>query len=399
VSLTVCNDTGCDTEIKTIQVTVDPNCLINQIPVGTPGSSEVISSCGGTLYDSGGPNGNYVDNNFGAVTIFQSNIGITFTAFDYDLNDFVAVYDGLDATAPLIGYYTGTDLPEDGNTIFATGEGITIVEYTDFQSNASGFVLDYACSGLGLNSNTNNLLVMNDNICDGIREFRTPDTMMVDTWSWNFGDNTTSNEASPIHEFPHNGIFEVSLEACYQGNCNVYTTLVHSNKLTPSIMAPDEAMVGEEVQFEGMTEEATHWNWDFSNGDFSDHNNPTTVFQAEGYYDVHIHLINMNVHETCDANHTHTILVRPDNSTSTEDLDEQKIQVYPNPANEFIQIDFDKIPTTDFEVRIFSLNGQLVKSVINQNQIDLTNLTSGSYYLQVIQDDETPRQFKIQIQH
>ncbi|MEM6965133.1 MAG: PKD domain-containing protein [Bacteroidota bacterium] len=402
VSLTVCNDVGCDTEIQSVDVQVDPNCTITQIPAGGFQIAPVfISSCGGILYDSGGENGNYLDDNFGIVTIYQPGIGITFSEFDYDFNDYVAVYDGLTTNAPLIGFYTGTELPNDGNTIFASGEGLTIVEYTDFQTNGSGFELTYACQTSGtalVSNNNNNILMFNTEICDGILRFATPDTMQVDTWTWSFGDNTTSSEASPTHEFPHNGTFEVSVEACYQGDCETYTTNIHSNKLTPAVMAPDEVVVGEEVQFEGMTDEATHWNWDFGNGEISDHNTPTTVYTEEGYHDVHIHLINMDVHETCDANHTHTILVKPDSSTNTEDLDAENIRVYPNPATEFIQIDFENNPTADFEVRIFSLNGQLIQLTQNQNTIDASDLSSGTYFLEVIQDEKAPQQFKIMIQ-
>ena len=400
VSLTVCNDEGCDTYIESITIEVDNDCVIDEIPTGTfPSNPVIISSCFGTLYDSGGADANYLNDNYGAVTIYQSGIGITFSAFDYDENDYIVIYDGLDLNAPIIGFYTGTDLPESGNTIFATGAGLTIVEYTDFQSNASGFELTYACPISGLVSDNNNILVMNDNICDGIRQFATPNTMLVDTWNWNFGNNITSSEASPTHEFPHNGIFQVSVETCYQGNCETYTTDIHSNKLTPSVMAPDEVMVGEEVQFEGMTEEATHWNWDFGNGEFSDHNTPSTIYSDTGYHDIHIHLVNMNVHETCEANHTHTILVRSENTTSTENLVKNDIQVYPNPANEFIQIDFENSITRDFELLLFTINGQLVRSIKNQTQLTTSDLINGTYILKVVQENTVPQQFKIMVQH
>ncbi|MFK8006668.1 MAG: PKD domain-containing protein [Saprospiraceae bacterium] len=400
VSLTACNDAGCDTYIETISIEVDNGCIVDEVPTNNYlYGPVVISSCFGTLYDSGGSDENYVDNNFGVITIYQPGIGITFSAFDYDENDFVAIYDGLDVNAPLIGYYTGDELPENGTTIFASGEGLTIAEFTDFGSNASGFELTYACPNIGLVSGGTSIIVMNDDICDGVRQFMTPDTMLVDTWNWNFGDNTTSSEAAPMHEFPHNGIFEVSLEACYQGDCETYLINIHSNKLTPEIIAPGEVIVGEDVQFEGMTMEATHWNWDFGNGEFSDHNTPTTVYGDTGYHDVHIHLINMNVHETCDASHTHTILVKPENSTSTQDLDKKEIRVYPNPANEFIQIDFENSMVADFEVQLFTINGQLVRSIQNAIQVNTADLVNGTYVLKVIQEDIAPQQFKIMVQH
>lgn len=400
VSLTVCNDAGCDTYIEPVTVQVDTDCVIDEIPSGQFfGTPVVISSCGGTLYDSGGEDSNYTDNNYGAITIFQSGIGITFSEFDYEENDYVAVYDGLDYNAPLIGFYTGSELPEDGNTIFATGDGLTILEYTNAQSNASGFVLTYSCPNIGLSASNDNILVINEDICDGVRKFTTPETMLVDSWTWNFADMNISTEASPTYEFPHNGIFQVSLEACYQGECATYITEIHSNKLTPEVMAPDEVMVGEEVQFEGMTEAATHWNWDFGNGEFSDHNTPATVYTEAGLHDVHIHLINMDVHETCDANHTHTILVKEETTTSTESLLEKEISVYPNPANDFVQIDFGNEIAQDFEVRLFTINGQLVRSTRNQTQVNTADLINGNYILMVIQEEVLPQQFKISVQH
>ncbi len=60
-----------------------------------------------------------------------------------------------------------------------------------------------------------------------------------------------------------------------------------------------------------------------------------------------------------------------------------KIIIYPNPASETISIDIDEV---DFYLEIYNGNFELVKdiNVRNRNErIDVSDLSSGQYYLLV----------------
>jgi PKD repeat protein len=393
VQLTTCNSIGCDTKIISITIEVDPDCIIDSIPEELL-DQRYITGCTGELYDSGGPDEAHLDGIYGSVTIISPspNLGIVFTEFDMSEEGYITVHDGYDIFAPIIGVYTGNELPEGGVAIIASGNVLTIYENSGNNPNgSSGFSLNYFCENSFVDPSAG-IRVSNGEMCDGIMTFRTPDDMPVDSWTWNFGDGILSTEAVPEHEFPHEGAFAVSLVACYDGDCNSYVTSIYSNKITPEISAPNLITVGTEVNFIGMTENVTHWNWDFGNGEVADHNAPSTVYDLPGEYDVHIHMVNMNVHETCDAEHTHSITIVEDGTVSTEEFTEEAIKVYPNPATDVLNVDLGTLSTDDVQLRIFSMDGQLIRQWPYQGtEISIGNLSAGTYFLEVTKDNFVPQ--------
>jgi hypothetical protein len=133
--------TGC-----TIQSFTTGNCLVY------PMTNDTVTTCLGTFYDSGGPNANYQGNqNFTETFIPASPNSVmqaNFTAFQIENNfDFLEVYDGPDATAPLIGTYTGANSPglvtagalNPGNT------QLTFVFTSDGVVNQAGWSATLSC--------------------------------------------------------------------------------------------------------------------------------------------------------------------------------------------------------------------------------------------------------------
>ncbi len=91
--------------------------------------------CSGTLYDSGGPYGDYFDSEDYGLLIKPSDKGTVKLKFSYcsiDKNgDYLAIYDGEDATGTLLGNYTGTvSIP----SIHSKSHAL----YLKFHSNATG---------------------------------------------------------------------------------------------------------------------------------------------------------------------------------------------------------------------------------------------------------------------
>lgn len=70
-----------------------------------------------------------------------------------------------------------------------------------------------------------------------------------------------------------------------------------------------------------------------------------------------------------------------------------QILIYPNPANEFMSIEFDGMIQSKIEIEIFDLNGRKIQhlqsqfSTLNQSTdkivIDVSSLTSGLYFLRL----------------
>ncbi len=94
---------------NTVAVTI-ANCVL--MPIGTSS----ITTCGSTLFDSGGSAGNYADNGDGTLTIFPATAGaqvtITFTEFNTEACcDRLEIFNGNSVATPLLGTFAGTTLP------------------------------------------------------------------------------------------------------------------------------------------------------------------------------------------------------------------------------------------------------------------------------------------------
>lgn len=117
--------------------------------------------CGSTIYDSGGAGGNYGNNELNTTTVTPDIAGTaivaTFTYFDVEsCCDELRIYDGPDATYPLLGTYAGTTLPPVVTSSDATG-ALTFVFESDFSITEGGYAIDISCV------NTCNLTITDTN--------------------------------------------------------------------------------------------------------------------------------------------------------------------------------------------------------------------------------------------
>jgi gliding motility-associated-like protein len=106
--------------------------------------------CGGNFIDSGGTTGNYTNNSNNTTTICPVTSGqvvtVTFTAFSVQNGfDFLNVYNGSDATAPLLASLTGTTLPPS-ITSSATNGCLTFVFTSNASVTATGWASNVTCA-------------------------------------------------------------------------------------------------------------------------------------------------------------------------------------------------------------------------------------------------------------
>ena len=111
------------------------------------------------------------------------------------------------------------------------------------------------------------------------------------TYSWNFGDNGSSNEANPSHTYATDGTYTVVLTAT--GPCGTATATQTVTVLTPPTAAftasPTSGCGPLTVQFsDASTANATSFNWQFPGGTPSSsmEENPTVVYSVPGAYSV-----------------------------------------------------------------------------------------------------------------
>lgn len=104
-------------------------------------SNGITSQCSGTLYDSGGDSSNYSSNENFVYTICSDMPGkcvqLTFLTFDLEKDfDFMYVYNGPSVASPLLGTFTGNNLP---GSVTATSGCLTIRFVSDYTVTKSGW--------------------------------------------------------------------------------------------------------------------------------------------------------------------------------------------------------------------------------------------------------------------
>ncbi|MCF8295103.1 MAG: PKD domain-containing protein [Bacteroidales bacterium] len=111
------------------------------------------------------------------------------------------------------------------------------------------------------------------------------------TWTWDFGDGTTSNLPYPMHQYSAPGVYPVSL-TIQSDSC---TSTVFYPIYVDSIIVPDCYADGNyysnglTVVFQDYSyamNPINSWYWEFGDGTTSTQQNPTHVYPTAGYYDV-----------------------------------------------------------------------------------------------------------------
>ena len=105
----------------------------------------VITNASGTLYDSGGANGNYANDERKVWRIQPTNGGtvqLNFSAFNTESGkDKLIVYDGPNIQSPVLGTYSGTSLPPQ---ISSTGSSITLEFRSDCGTTQAGWAINFS---------------------------------------------------------------------------------------------------------------------------------------------------------------------------------------------------------------------------------------------------------------
>ena len=127
------------------------NDLQGQSYIMTDG--QTITTCSGTFYDPGGPDGDYGNSQNITQTFVSASqdmcLTVTFTSFNLEAGyygdicyDYLIVYDGPSTSSPLIGSYCGSSLPE---AITSTSGALTFVFHSDGSVIYSGWSATFSC--------------------------------------------------------------------------------------------------------------------------------------------------------------------------------------------------------------------------------------------------------------
>jgi len=198
-----------------VQVDTSFNCNIN---MPSEGVGVLQTSCEGTLYDSGGPNGSYSNFEDAEITIEPfgaDSILLTFISFDVEPGsgatcnyDYVRIYDGGSTSAPLIGTYCNNNPPPA--SLHSSGDAITIEFHSDQGLVEPGFEISWQCFYAIIPPEAD--FEASDTIsCGHDIQFTDLSTNGPLYWNWNFGDGSTSLAQNPTHTYLNNGTYSVKL--------------------------------------------------------------------------------------------------------------------------------------------------------------------------------------------
>ena len=123
---------------------------IGIIPIYPISNEGTLTVCTGTFYDSGLGTGEYSSSEDYTMTFLvptgKDAVVVNFSEFELESNstcsyDYLSIYDGPDASSPLIGTYCGTDSPG----MVSGSNGLTFVFHSDGSVTKAGWVADVSC--------------------------------------------------------------------------------------------------------------------------------------------------------------------------------------------------------------------------------------------------------------
>ncbi|AGB01803.1 PKD domain-containing protein [Methanoregula formicica] len=131
-------------------------------------------------------------------------------------------------------------------------------------------------------------------------QFTDTSTGVPTSWSWDFGDSSTSAEQNPVHAYSSAGTYTVKLTATNDKGSN---TVTRSNYITVSESAGTSVASFTASVVNGVapltvtftdtsTNTPTGWTWDFGDGGASSYQNPTHTYGTAGTYTVKLSATN-----------------------------------------------------------------------------------------------------------
>jgi Zn-dependent metalloprotease len=200
-----------------------------------------MTSNNGLLYDSGGPTGNYLDNENCSFLIDPcgTNLQLTFSQFDLELNyDYLSIYDGSSAAAPLIGSFTGNSVPP---VINSTSGNLYLVFSSDWSVIYSGFAATWTSTPVGAPPAASFSYIPAAPTALLPVQFTDQSLNSPTAWFWNFGDLTTSTQQNPIHTYANPGTYTVTLIAmnCMSSDTTSFIITILPNGIEENYVSGD----------------------------------------------------------------------------------------------------------------------------------------------------------------
>jgi hypothetical protein len=300
----------------------------------------VITNTSGSFTDGSGPVEDYLSNTDASWLINPqtpedsiTDITLYFVQFDLESNDFVTVYDGETTGDPVLGTFTGSSLPSN---ITSTGNKILITFISDGTGTAPGFFIEYTSSY--------------PSYCSGL-------TMLTEVTE-DFSDG------SGTFNYRNGSVCMWKIEPDYAGTITLYFTSFNTEEDYDKVMVYDGTSIiitlsGDEIP-DPITATSGSMFITFST------NSTITAPGWEAYYEI-------------------------DNVGIIENDIFENFAIFPNPANENLNLKFTINKTQNIKMKLMKITGEVVYSenLTNfdgdyQKTIDVSQYSKGIYILSLI---------------
>ncbi|HCX24974.1 MAG: hypothetical protein CMB80_20260 [Flammeovirgaceae bacterium] len=130
------------------------------------------------------------------------------------------------------------------------------------------------------------------------------------TYSWDFGDGSTSTAVNPSHEYDEPGTYSVNLQSTSSFSCQtneVITVVVYEQPIADFTF--DNICLDETASFVNTSfGSGLSYTWDFGDGNSSTETSPSHTYEAAGLYSVKVSIENAS---GCSSEKTKVIRVAP----------------------------------------------------------------------------------------
>ncbi|NCA84598.1 MAG: PKD domain-containing protein [Clostridia bacterium] len=360
--------------------------------------NQTITTCTGLFFDTGGDGANYQNNEDFTMTFKPETTGsstiVDFLQFDVEANaycdyDWLKIYNGTSASAPLIGTYCGTTSP--GTIEASNAEGaLTFVFHSDYSVNKPGWKAEISCVEQLMPPVADFTADSTYTFVGHTVQFSDLSINVPIIWNWTFegGTPATSYLQNPLISYNSPGIYDVTLVV--QNEMGTDTKTIQDYIVVEELLLPvadftadsTHTWEGHTVQFTDLTiNDPIAWSWTFEGGtpETSTLQNPLITYFESGYYDVTL------VVENANGTDTKTIedYIFVDTSIGFAENNKDGIVIFPNPTTNLINIRA-AVPIELLELTDLSGRSVLFQTVsANHAQLQMGLLQKGIYILKI----------------
>ncbi len=127
--------------------------------------------------------------------------------------------------------------------------------------------------------------------------FFTDKSTIPDTWSWNFGDGSTSKSKNPIHSYTSAGEFTVILfvlDTMTGCSSTITKKIIIYAPVANFDATPKFGCAPLSVNFTNNSSQDESWLWNFGDGTTSEEEKPSHIYEKSGVYDVSLTVTSKN---------------------------------------------------------------------------------------------------------